>query len=148
MWSYKSTYTDFNGTERTETFNFFIPTAELMEMQLITEGGLDAKIQAIIDAKDQPTLIKLFKELLLKSYGEKSDDGRRFVKSEEMAKAFSETPVYSELYMRLITDSKLASEFVNGITPDNLEEEVKRYQKVIEDNQKDEGLNQMLKPVK
>lgn len=130
MWNYETTYTDFNGTERKETFHFFISTAELMEMQLVTEGGLAAKIQAIIDAKDQPTLVKLFKDLLLKSYGEKSDDGRRFIKSEEMSKAFTETPVYSELYMKLITDSDLASEFINGIIPDNIEEEVKKYQKV------------------
>ena len=144
MWSYTSTYKDFNGTERKETFHFFISTAELMEMQLVTEGGLAAKIQEIIDAKDQPTLVKLFKDLLLKSYGEKSDDGRRFIKSEEMSKAFTETPVYSELYMKLISDAKLASEFVNGILPDNLEEEIKAYQKTAEN----ENTSGVLKTVK
>lgn len=111
------TYTDYNGIERTEDFYFHLNESELTEWELTTEGGMIALIQKIIDAKDAPMLIRLFKELLFRSYGEKSADGRRFVKSEELSIAFSQTPAYNLLYMELARDTNAASEFVNKVIP-------------------------------
>ncbi len=118
------TYTDYDGVERTEDFYFNFTEAELMEWQLVTNGGLTSYVQKIVDAKDQPRLITLFKELLLKAYGIKSDDGRRFIKSEKISEEFSQNPAYSILYMELVTDDKLAADFVNGIIPAKLSEQV------------------------
>jgi hypothetical protein len=108
-------YVDFNGVEREEDFYFNISKAEAAEMELSTDGGLTNMIQRIVSAQDNPTIIKIFKEFILKAYGEKSPDGRRFVKSEEMSKAFSETPAYDKLFIELIGDSKKAADFFNGI---------------------------------
>lgn len=119
------TYTDYNGTERTENFYFNLSKAELMDMQLGTVGGFDTMIQNIIDAKDVPTLMKIFKDIIFKAYGEKSADGKRFVKSEEISKAFSETEAYSVLFMELITDAKAAAAFINGLIPQDLAEKAK-----------------------
>lgn len=110
-------YTDYNGLERTENFYFNLTKAEVMEMELSTEGGMAETIQAIVDAKDVPAIIKIFKDLILKAYGEKSPDGKRFMKSPEITQAFAETEAYSILFMELATDADAASEFVNGITP-------------------------------
>lgn len=118
------TYTDYDGVERTEDFYFNFTEAELMEWQLVTNGGLTNYVQKIVDAKDQPRLITLFKELLLKAYGIKSEDGRRFIKSEKISEEFSQNPAYSILYMELVTDDKLAADFVNGIIPSKLSEQV------------------------
>lgn len=118
------TYTDYDGVERTEDFYFNFTEAELMEWQLVTNGGLTNYVQKIVDAKDQPRLITLFKELLLKAYGIKSEDGRRFIKSEKISEEFSQNPAYSILYMELVTDDKLAADFVNGIIPAKLSEQV------------------------
>lgn len=118
------TYTDYDGVERTEDFYFNFTEAELMEWQLVTNGGLTNYVQKIVDAKDQPRLITLFKELLLKAYGIKSEDGRRFIKSEKISEEFSQNPAYSILYMELVTDDKLAADFVNGIIPAKLNEQV------------------------
>ena len=118
------TYTDYDGVDRTEDFYFNFTEAELMEWQLVTNGGLTSYVQKIVDAKDQPRLITLFKELLLKAYGIKSDDGRRFIKSEEISEEFSQNPAYSILYMELVTDDKVAADFVNGIIPAKLSEQV------------------------
>lgn len=118
------TYTDYDGVERTEDFYFNFTKAELMEWQLVTNGGLTSYVQKIVDAKDQPRLITLFKELLLKAYGVKSDDGRRFIKSEKISEEFSQNPAYSILYMELVTDDKVAADFVNGIIPAELSEQV------------------------
>ena len=118
------TYTDYDGVERTEDFYFNFTEAELMEWQLVTNGGLTSYVQKIVDAKDQPRLITLFKELILKAYGIKSDDGRRFIKSEKISEEFSQNPAYSILYMELVTDDKLAADFVNGIIPAKLSEQV------------------------
>ena len=95
-----------------------------MEWQIVTNGGLTSYVQKIVDAKDQPRLITLFKELLLKAYGIKSDDGRRFIKSEKISEEFSQNPAYSIIYMELVSDDKLAADFVNGIIPAKLSEQV------------------------
>lgn len=111
------TYTDYNGVERTEDFNFNLTRSELMEMHLTTEGGMDKKINNIIKAKSQSELEKLFKEILLKSYGKKSPDGRLFMKNDEIRAEFEASPVYDELYMKLFTDENAAADFVNGVIP-------------------------------
>lgn len=111
------TYTDYNGNERTENFYFNLSKAEVMEMEMSTTGGLAEMIQRVVDAQDAPAIIKIFKELVLKAYGEKSPDGKRFIKSEEMAIAFSQTEAYSQLFMKLATDADAAAKFVNGIVP-------------------------------
>lgn len=110
-------YTDYNGQERVEDFYFDLNSAEITEMELSTTGGMSNLIQDIINSKDMPSLIKMFKELILKSYGEKSADGRRFVKSEQLSTEFSQTPAYSILFMELATDDKAASSFIEGIIP-------------------------------
>ena len=112
------TYTDYNGSERTEDFYFNLTKAEIMEMELTTVGGLSAMIEKIVAAKDGPTIIKTFKDLVLKAYGEKSADGRRFIKSPEIAEAFSQTEAYSQIFMELATDDDAAAKFVNGIIPE------------------------------
>lgn len=116
------TYTDYNGVERTEDFYFNLTKAEIMEMEMSTVGGFAEMIQRVIDAQDTPTIIKIFKDLVLRAYGEKSVDGKRFVKSDEIATAFSQTEAYSQLFMELATDSKAAAAFVNGIIPSDLAE--------------------------
>lgn len=118
-------YTDYNGVEREEKFLFNLSKAELMEMQLGTSGGLSETIQQIINTKDTPAIIKIFKDLLLKSYGEKSADGKRFMKVDEkgnpLSIGFSQTEAYSQLFMELATDDQKAIEFINGIIPSDLE---------------------------
>ena len=111
------TYTDYNGVERTEDFYFNLSKAELMEMELSTTGGLAEMINKIVAAQDAPAIVKIFKELVLKSYGQKSADGRRFIKSKELAEEFAQTEVYSQLFMELATDADAAAKFVNGIVP-------------------------------
>lgn len=114
------TYTDYNDVERTETFWFHLNKAELMEMEMGTTGGFAGMVQKIIDAKDAPSIINTFKDLLLKAYGEKSPDGKRFIKNDEVRDAFSQTEAYSQLFMELATNAEAASEFVNGIMPKDL----------------------------
>ena len=111
------TYTDYNGSERTEDFYFNLSKAEIMEMELSTTGGLAEMIQKIVSAQDSPAIVKIFKELLLKAYGEKSPDGKRFIKSDKISEAFSQTEAYSQLFMELATDAEAAANFVNGIVP-------------------------------
>lgn len=110
-------YTDYNGVERTEDFYFNLNKAEIMEMQLTTVGGLDTYLKKIISTQDVPTLMRIFKDLVLKSYGVKSDDGRRFIKNEKLREEFEQTEAYSILYMELSTDADAAAAFVNGIIP-------------------------------
>ena len=111
------TYSDYNGNERTEAFYFNLTKAEVTEMEMSTAGGLAVMIEKIIAAQDAPSLIKIFKDLVLRAYGEKSPDGKRFIKSEELSTAFSQTEAYSELFMELATDADSAAKFVNGIVP-------------------------------
>ena len=111
------TYTDYNGNERTEDCYFNLSKAELAEMELSTTGGLGQMMEDIIKAQDNPRIISVFKELVLKAYGVKSADGRRFIKSKELSTEFSQTEAYSEIFMELATNADAATEFVNGIMP-------------------------------
>lgn len=111
------TYKDYNGVERTEDFMFNLTKAEILEMQLTKDGGMDAAIKKIVDAKDAPEIMKVFKDLILKAYGIVSDDGRRFIKSKEISDSFAQTEAFSMLFMELATDTDAASAFVNGIVP-------------------------------
>lgn len=123
------TFTDYDGNERTEDFYFNLSKAEILEMNLATEGGLEKKVAKITATQDTKKIVELFKTIILDSYGEKSDDGKRFIKSQELKDAFSQTEAYSELFMELATNDKAAAEFINGIIPAKLAEEA---QKLIE----------------
>ena len=111
------TYTDYNGVERTEDFYFNLSRAEVAEMEMSTTGGLAEMINRVVAAQDMPAIVKIFKDLVLKAYGEKSADGKRFVKSDELSTAFAQTEAYSQLFMELATDADAAAKFVNGIVP-------------------------------
>lgn len=111
------TYKDYNDEERTEDFYFNLSRAEVTEMELSTEGGLGATIERITKAKDVPAIVGIFKDLILRSYGQKSPDGKRFIKSKALSEEFSQTEAYSALFMELATDSNAASAFINGILP-------------------------------
>lgn len=116
------TYTDYDGLERTEEFRFNLTKAELMDMELTTVGTFSKLMQKIIDEKDMVRLAKYFKELILKSYGVKSDDGKRFIKSPELSEAFSQTEAYSELYMELLGNSEYAVKFIQQVMPKDLDQ--------------------------
>lgn len=120
MYKKTMTYTDYNGEERTEDFYFNLTKAEITEMELSTEGGLRDKIERITKAKDVPEIIRLFKELIMKAFGIKSPDGKRFIKSEQLSEEFSQTQAYSDFFIELATNSDAASEFVNGIMPSDM----------------------------
>lgn len=116
-------YVDYKGNEREEDFYFNITKSELVEMELAQKGGMSEYLEKITKAQTKDELILWFKKIILKAYGEKSEDGRRFMKSDEIAKAFSETEAFNQLYMELITDEGKAADFVNAVVPTFTEEE-------------------------
>jgi hypothetical protein len=111
------TYTDYDGLERTEEFRFNLTKAELVDMELTTAGTFSETMKRIIAEKDIIRIAKLFKELLLKSYGVKSDDGKRFIKSQELSEAFSQTEAYSDLYIELLSNPEEAAKFFAEVAP-------------------------------
>lgn len=119
-------YTDYNGVEREETKYFNLSKAEIMEMELSTVGGFAEMVEKIVAAQDTPSIVRIFKDLILKAYGEKSPDGKRFIKSEELSTEFSQTEAYSVLFMELATDAEAAAAFINGIVPADVSAEAKK----------------------
>lgn len=116
------TYKDFNGHERTEDFYFNFTEQELAEMNWSTAGGLDQLYQDIVQAEDGEQVVKVFKKLIMDSYGKKTPDGRGFVKTEEILLDFVSTNAFSDLFMRLASDDKEAARFFNGVLPDSLKD--------------------------
>ena len=129
MLAKKIKYTDYNGVEREEMFYFNITKAELMTQNLMTPGGLETKLKRIINSKDVPELTKYIQDIIKDSYGVKSDDGVRFIKSKELSEMFMQTEAYSVLFMEMVTDNKKASDFVNGILPKDLVEQAEKMEK-------------------
>lgn len=115
------TYTDYNGIQRTEDFYFHLSEAEILDMETGVDGGLTAMMNKLIATNNVPEVMKIFKDLVLKAYGEKSADGRRFLKVDDRGVplyiAFSQIPAYSDLYVELATNADKAAEFMNGIVP-------------------------------
>ena len=126
------TYKDFNNVERTETFYFNLTPAEAVEMQVMESGGLGVYIDRIIQEQDARKIIVIFKDLILRSYGVKSNDGKHFLKDEKLRSAFASTNAYSDLFMQLATDADMASAFLNGIVPQLSEEEMAKFSKSAE----------------
>lgn len=114
------TYTDYNDKTRTEDFYFNLTKAEIMEMELSVNGGFGEMMQRIVDAEDIPSIVKVFKDLILRSYGEKSADGKRFIKNDELKDSFAQSEAYSVLFTELATNTESAIKFVNGIVPQDM----------------------------
>lgn len=113
------TYRDFEGVERTETHYFHFSESEIIEMETGVTGGLANMLTRIVAAQDAPEIMKNFKDIILKSYGIRNPDNRRFEKSEEISRAFSQTGAYDKLFMELVTNTKAATDFINAVIPNN-----------------------------
>lgn len=114
------TYENYNGVEVTEAVYFNLNRSELVMWQSSEDGGLAERLQRILDSKDGKNIMKTFREVILKAYGEKSDDGRRFVKSPELSAAFEQTPMFDMLFSELLMSPETALDFVNKIMPPDL----------------------------
>lgn len=116
MFKYEIPYTDYNGVERKETCYFNLSKAELMEMELSTQAGVEEMIRVMIATNDNAKIVQVFKDLILKSYGIKSEDGRRFIKSQELRDQFEQSEAYSEFFMRMVSnEDNLQTKFINGV---------------------------------
>lgn len=116
MFKHNIKYTDYNGNERNEVYYFNLSKAELMEMELSTQAGVDEMIRMMIATNDNAKIVQTFKDLILKSYGIKSEDGKRFIKSQELREQFEQSEAYSEFFMAMIAnEDSLQTKFINGV---------------------------------
>lgn len=113
-------YTDYNGNARDEKFYFNLSKAELLEMELGVNGNMSSLLEQIVQEKDTAKITAHFKSIILAAYGEKSLDGKHFIKSPEITKAFTQTEAYSNLFVELATNDEKAIEFINGLIPSDL----------------------------
>lgn len=115
---YKETikYVDFNGVSREEDFYFHLTQAEMLKYASSESGGLEAVLDKMIQTEDAHRILELFENLVRMAYGVRSDDGRYFTKSKELSDQFISSEAYSTLFMRFLSDSDYAINFVKGIT--------------------------------
>lgn len=123
---------DFDGNERCEDYYFHISKNEIAKAQMSVDGGLITKLQRIVNSQSQPEIAKIFEEFIDMSYGIKSDDGKKFMKSPEILADFKATAAYDELYMEILSDTKKAVEFINGVWPAEMTEKLKNDPKYLE----------------
>ena len=124
MYKIRETYVDYNGTERTEDFYFNLTKGEIMDMEMSVNGGLAEELNRLIQAQDGGSILRIIKDLVKNSYGVKSPDGKRFIKNEAILEEFIQTEAFSQIYVRLATDSEEASKFVNGIIPAEMSKQI------------------------
>jgi hypothetical protein len=117
-------YIDLNGVERKEDFYFNLSKPEILKMQGSVKGGYDVRLKGIAADLNGANIMEFFEDLIMRSYGEKSEDGRRFMKSEEISRSFMETPAYEVLFEELVTNDKAAADFVNSIMPADVTQKV------------------------
>ena len=138
-------YTDYNGVEREEQFLFHLSKAEIMEMEMGTTGGLVEMLQNVIDSNDSAEIVRIFKDIILKAYGEKSVDGKSFIKINDagipLSRRFSQTEAYSELFMELSTDADAAAKFIKGVIPSDIDITDEQIEKIKQDAMKNAPQN-------
>lgn len=115
MYKIRKSYTDYDGNQREEDFYFNFSEAEILEMEMTTEGGLEKRVQCIVDARDRKELVSIFKTLVLDSYGEKSSDGKYFLKNDDIKAKFKCTKAYSDIFLMLATNDEEAAKFINSV---------------------------------
>lgn len=136
------TYTDYDGMERTEDFWFNLSKTELTKLDAELPGGVLGVLRKIIDKKDRKALVDFIETLILRSYGEKTLDGKRFVKTPEMAEEFMQTPAYDELFMSILSDTDSQTSFINGIIPQSMAKEIEATdKKQVENALAEQGLH-------
>lgn len=136
------TYTDYDGMERTEDFWFNLSKTELTKLDAELPGGVLGVLRKIIDKKDRKALVDFIETLILRSYGEKTLDGKRFVKTPEMAEEFMQTPAYDELFMRILSDTDSQTSFINGVIPQSMAKEIEQTdKKQVENALAEQGLH-------
>lgn len=130
MYTIPIEFTDYNGVLRKEEHSFHLNKAEIITW-LMMDGDytLDVKLKRIATERNGKEIMKTFRELIYLAYGKKSDDGRRFIKSEAVKNDFMETEAYSELFMQLVTDAGKAAEFVNKIIPKDVADDIAKMEK-------------------
>ncbi|WP_300899401.1 hypothetical protein [Turicimonas muris] len=111
------TYEDYNGNMRTETLYFNLSRAEVIQMEMSVNGGLGSFLENIVKSEDMPAIVEQFTKIIKMSYGVKSDDGKRFIKSDEISETFVQSEAFSEFFIKIISDENYAAKFVNGIMP-------------------------------
>ena len=121
------TYTDFDGEKKVEDFYFNLTKAELMEMEMSTDGGIQAMVKRIVDAKDNAGIIRVFKNIITTAYGVRPESGKGFIKTKELANAFEHSEAFSELLMELVEDENNAANFIKGILPAEFVEEMNKH---------------------
>lgn len=113
-------YTDYNGVERTEDCYFNLNKAEVLEMEVSEVGGLVSTIETIVAEEDNKKIVGLFKKIILKAYGKKSTDGKRFIKNDELREEFEQSEAFVELFVELATNADAAAAFINGVVPQDV----------------------------
>lgn len=136
------TYTDYDGMERTEDFWFNLSKTELTKLDAELPGGVLGVLRKIIDKKDRKALVDFIETLILRSYGEKTLDGKRFVKTPDMAEEFMQTPAYDELFMSILSDTDSQTSFINGVIPQSMAKEIEQTdKKQVENALAEQGLH-------
>ena len=133
MFKKKITYTDYNGQERTEDFYFNLSRSELIMLESTTPGGYAAMLQRIIDSKDQRQLMNEFTNLIKMSYGVKSEDGKHFIKNEEVVNDFLNSAAFDQMFLEFFTEENAASDFANGVLPSSMNNDIDRQKFAVVD---------------
>lgn len=120
------TYVDYDGNKRTEDHYFNLSKAELTELQMSKKGGFHSYLTRIMSSNDTPEIMSVFKEIITMSYGRKSDDGRRFIKNDELLEDFLQSEAYTEFLMKIIGEEGEAAKFINGLMPSDLMSEIEK----------------------
>ena len=136
------TYTDYDGMERTEDFWFNLSKTELTKLDAELPGGVLGVLRKIIDKKDRKALVDFIETLILRSYGEKTLDGKRFAKTPDMAEEFMQTPAYDELFMSILSDTDSQTSFINGVIPQSMAKDIEQTdKKQVENALAEQGLH-------
>lgn len=131
MFKHTIKFTDYDDVEREEDYYFNLSKAELMRMEMSQYGGMEALLQKIVKEQDTKRVYNMFEEIVQKAYGVKSDDGKQFIKNEEILNRFVQSEAYSELIMQMLNDPDFANKFIRGCFPKDIQAEMDKQENAL-----------------
>lgn len=111
-------YEDFDGNTQTETLYFNLNRMELISFQKrYGSENMENYINKLIEEKQIEPMYDLLNDFVLTAYGVKSEDGKRFIKNDQIREEFKQSLAYESLIEDFHDDSrKVLENFIAGVT--------------------------------
>lgn len=135
MFKHSVEYVDFNGSDRKEDLYFHLSLPEVTRLEAEIGMGLEDYIKGLTTNQELNTLLAFLERMLLSSYGQKTSDGKSFIKSQVIREAFEYSQAYAEIFEQVLSNPDLARKFGENVADNGKSKKNQVTPKVVSNEQ-------------